>query len=168
MPDSPFKGEDAPFRGARPELDLEKRVARLEDIEAIERLKVAYAAMCDPYDPEGFAALFTEDGVYESKDYGTHTGRDEIRDFIDKVREELTWTVHHISNIDLSIADDGNSASGRWYLFVLETAIEDGKPAGYLVTADYNDTFVKVDGRWYIKHCNPVGKNATRMNEGWN
>jgi hypothetical protein len=38
---------------------IERRLARLEDIEAIQRLKERYAYYCDNgYDADGFASLF--------------------------------------------------------------------------------------------------------------
>ena len=44
-----------------PDADLEARVRRLEDIEAIKQLKARYCALCDAgYDADGIAPLFTE------------------------------------------------------------------------------------------------------------
>jgi SnoaL-like domain len=41
---------------------LEQRVQALEDVNAIRHLKARYAAYCDDqYNPDGLAALFTED-----------------------------------------------------------------------------------------------------------
>ena len=43
---------------------LEQRVQALEDVNTIRHLKVRYAAYCDDhYNPDGLAALFTEDAV---------------------------------------------------------------------------------------------------------
>ena len=61
---------------------LEQRVQALEDINAIRHLKARYAAYCDDhYNPEGIAALFTEDAVWESQGLGRFEGRDDIREF---------------------------------------------------------------------------------------
>src|SRR5262249_60271154 len=50
---------------------LEQRVQVLEDVNAIRHLKARYAAYCDDqYNPEGLAALFTEDAVWESQGLG--------------------------------------------------------------------------------------------------
>jgi hypothetical protein len=44
--------------------DLRRRIAHLEDLEAIRRLKHTYCALCDgPYDAPKLAQLFTEDAV---------------------------------------------------------------------------------------------------------
>ena len=46
--------------------DFDARLTRLEDIEEIKQLKARYCAYCDDgYDPNGIAALFTEDGIWD-------------------------------------------------------------------------------------------------------
>jgi hypothetical protein len=55
---------------------LEQRVQALEDVNAIRYLKARYAAYCDDqYNPDGLAALFTEDAVWESEGLGRFEGR---------------------------------------------------------------------------------------------
>ena len=44
---------------------LEQRVQALEDVNAIRHLKARYTAYCDDhYNPDGLAALFTEDAGF--------------------------------------------------------------------------------------------------------
>ena len=62
--------------------DLEKRIARLEDIEAIKQLKARYSHVCDDdHNPEKITALFAEDGIWESPDFGQAKGHKEIRSY---------------------------------------------------------------------------------------
>jgi nuclear transport factor 2 (NTF2) superfamily protein len=62
---------------------LEQRVQVLEDVNAIRHLKARYAASCDDqYNPDGLAALFTEDAVWESQGRGWFEGREAIRAFL--------------------------------------------------------------------------------------
>ena len=62
---------------------LEQRVQALEDVNAIRHLKARYAAYCDDqYNPDGLAALFTEDAVWESQGLGRFEGREAIRAFL--------------------------------------------------------------------------------------
>ena len=50
------------------EAELAQRVARLEAIDEIKRLKARYCAYCDDdYDPEGIAGLFVEDGLWDGE-----------------------------------------------------------------------------------------------------
>ncbi len=52
-------------------MDLEKRIQRLEDTEAIKKLKYTYAkALDDGYDPEQVADLFIEDGLWSISGVG--------------------------------------------------------------------------------------------------
>ena len=61
---------------------IEQRVQVLEDVNAIRHLKARYAASCDDqYNPDGLAALFTEDAVWESQGLGRFEGREAIRAF---------------------------------------------------------------------------------------
>jgi hypothetical protein len=62
---------------------LEQRVQVLEDVNAIRHLKARYAASCDDqYNPDGLAALFTEDAVWESQGLGRFEGWEAIRAFL--------------------------------------------------------------------------------------
>src|SRR5713101_1964785 len=65
---------------------LEQRVQALEDVNAIRHLKARYAASCDDqYNPDGIAALFTEDAVWESQGLGRFEGRGAIRAFFETI-----------------------------------------------------------------------------------
>jgi len=46
--------------------ELERRIAVLEDIEAIKKLKARYCAICDEdHNPAKITALFAPDGIWE-------------------------------------------------------------------------------------------------------
>jgi hypothetical protein len=150
---------------------LEKRLARLEDIEAISRLKGVYADFCDKgYDPDGMTSLFVDDGVWHSNAFGVYTGRQEIYDFIAGLNDEILWATHFMILPRIDIAEDGQSATGRWYL--LELASMAGLDGGdsrdaVIMSADYNDTFVKVDGEWKIKRVDVVFHHVSNLDQGW-
>ena len=75
---------------------LEQRVRVLEDVNAIRHLKARYAAYCDDqYNPEGLAALFTEDAVWESQGLGRFEGRDAIRAFFRGASQLFTFAIHY-------------------------------------------------------------------------
>ena len=56
--------------------DLEERIAQLEDIEAIKKLKASYCLHVDHANEEGWVSLFTEDAVWESDKFGRFEGRE--------------------------------------------------------------------------------------------
>ena len=74
---------------------LEQRVQALEDVNAIRHLKARYAAYCDDqYNPDGIAALFTEDAVWESQGLGRFEGREAIRAFLDVENYSCSCVTH--------------------------------------------------------------------------
>ena len=76
---------------------LEERILRLEEIEAIRRLKNVYAAHCDNnYDPEALAPMFTEDAVWEMGPLGRFEGRQQIKDFFTEVSGKFTFALHYM------------------------------------------------------------------------
>ena len=132
---------------------LEQRLDRLEDLEAIKQLKARYAHHCDDnYDPDGIASLFVEDGVWEATyPPGTYRSREEIRSFFAEVSKEFIWALHFMICPDIEIADDGQSADGRWYLLGLMTMRDPGEePDPVLVSGIYHDRYVKRDGEWLV------------------
>jgi hypothetical protein len=51
---------------------IERRLTRLEDIEAIKQLKARYCEICDDdHNPERITSVFAEDAVWESAEFGT-------------------------------------------------------------------------------------------------
>src|SRR5437870_169961 len=75
---------------------LEHRVQALEDVNAIRHLKARYAAYCDDqYNPDGIAALFTEDAVWESQGLGRFEGRHAIREFFRGASRLFTFAIHY-------------------------------------------------------------------------
>ena len=62
--------------------ELDTLVKAVEDTNAIRDLKAQYAELCDDnYNPDGIAALFVEDAVWERGPLGTFEGREAIRKF---------------------------------------------------------------------------------------
>ena len=62
---------------------LEARLQVLEDTNAIRNLKSRYAELCDDnYNPDGIAALFAEDAVWENESLGRYEGREAFFFFV--------------------------------------------------------------------------------------
>src|SRR4051794_6523908 len=133
-------------------LSVEERLARIEDVEAIKKLKSTYAKYCDNmYDPDGIISLFVEDGIWEAEPFGIFHGRDEIHAFMSEVSKSIVWALHFMIDPDIDLADDRQSAIGTWYMLGLATMSDPNDPSKtdpVVMTANYRDHYVKVDGKW--------------------
>jgi hypothetical protein len=159
------------FAGARTDEPLEKRLARIEDIEAIKKLKARYAYYCDHgYDADGFVSLFVEDAVWESNAFGTYRGRDEIYRFISTIGKQIVWALHYMICPVVEVASDGRMAKGTWYLLELATMVGTKNPTArdaVIITGNYEDTFVKQGGEWRFKSVKVHFHQVSNLDQGW-
>ena len=141
---------------------LEERIDRLESEREIHALVHRYAELCDAaYDPDGLAALFTEDATWSSRtrdgsvDFGRYEGREAIRAFFAGASRDLgPMTLHYLLEPRVELAEDGGSASGTCYLL----GILERRPAAAVAGSAerervilgglYSHRFQRVDGRW--------------------
>lgn len=151
--------------------ELLRRVERLEDIDALKRLKARYAAICDQgYDPDQLAALFVEDGTWEGGPFGTHRGRDAIRAFFAGISSSFVWALHYVICPNIDVAADGNTATGSWYIWepVTMTRSDDVSATdAVLLMAQYDDEFIKVDGQWMFSTLRANIHHVCDLDKGW-
>ena len=128
---------------------LEKRITRLEDIEAIKQLKARYCHICDDdHNPETVKTVFAEDGIWESADFGTARGHAEISELFANFRKMFNFSQHNIMNPVIEV--DGDRATGIWYIMGPWT-YNDGGEQKWLALR-YDDDYVKIDGSWKYQH----------------
>ena len=147
--------------------DLEARVRRLEDIEAIKQLKARYCAACDDgYDADRLAALFTVDAVWDGgKTFGVATGREAIRRHFSGASTRISIARHQVMNPIIEV--DGDVAKGHWLLFQPCTnASRQGEQAMWLA-ATYADRYARVDGEWLISGTHIDVAFFTAYDQGW-
>ena len=142
-------------------------ISKLDQLESehnIHDLVHRYAELCDQaYDPDGLAALFTEDATWSSQskdgsvDFGRHVGREEIRRFFADASGYLgPMTLHYYFSPRVEVAADGVTAIGHGYTM----AILDRRPSGashdspererVVLGGTYTHEYRKVEGRWLI------------------
>ena len=153
-------------------LSLEERITRLEDIEAIKKLKYQYAAYCDDkYNPDGMVSIFTPDARWVVSGVGGDArGHAELRKVMASLASTVTWALHYMIAPSVELAADGQSATGKFYLFCLFTlAHEDdrSKQDAMMSLGKYTDKFVKLNGRWYFKELNGVIDHGAEWTKGW-
>ena len=143
---------------------LEQRVQALEDVNAIRHLKARYAAYCDDqYNPEGIAALFTEDAVWESQGLGRFEGRDAIRAFFRGASQLFTFAIHYSLNGQIDV--QGDTARAQWYLF-MPCTLGEGNRAMWRAGVDHEE-YVRVTGEWKFTRKTSAPLFHTPFEEGW-
>ena len=143
-------------------LSVEERLDRLESESALQALVHRYAELCDAaYDPDGLAALFTDDATWSSRssdgsvDFGRYDGREAIRAFFAGASRDLgPMTLHYLLAPRIELGADGESASGVCYLLgILDRRPESSPPGSsdrerIVLGGVYTHRFRRVAGRW--------------------
>jgi hypothetical protein len=143
---------------------LEQRVQALEDVNAIRHLKARYAAYCDDqYNPDGIAALFTEDAVWESQGLGRFEGRDAIREFFRGASQLFPFAIHYSLNGQIDV--QGDTARAQWYLF-MPCTLGEGNRAMWRAGIDHEE-YVRVEGEWKFTRKTSAPLFHTPFEEGW-
>ena len=131
--------------------DIESRLRRMEDIEAIRTLKHRYCAACDDdYNVNQLAVLFTEDAVWDGGALGCFNGRDSIRKFFAASSRVAPFAIHQVSNSIIEI--DGDQATGSWYLWEPIVMVRESQPTAMWMAATYSDRYVRVGAEWLFEH----------------
>jgi hypothetical protein len=117
----------------------------LEEKEAIRDLMYRYCFTTDrEADPDKWAGLFTEDGIWDGAEFGRMQGHDALKAFMVKATSGGgAGFRHNMANMLIDV--DGDTAQARSYFTLLQVGPEGPKPfyAGY-----YEDKFVKQGGEW--------------------
>ena len=130
--------------------DLESRIARLEAVEEIRKLKALYCAYCDDkYNPDKLATLFTEDAVWHAAHRGRLEGREAIREFFAGISKKISFAAHLVMNDRIEV--NGERATGRWRMVMASMETFDGAPRAVWSLGDYDEVYVREAGRWRIK-----------------
>lgn len=132
---------------------LEKRITRLEDIEAIKQLKATYCDICDDdHNPDRIASVFAADGIWESPDFGKATGHAEIVTLFQGFKDMFNFSQHNLMNPIIEV--NGNTATAQWYMLGPWNFTEDGRKQWFALR--YNDDYVKQNGEWVYSHLRVV------------
>ncbi len=144
------------------ELTLEERVQRIEDTEAIRRLRYEYCEYGNLYDAKRFVSLFAPGAIWDGGEaLGYHEGLEAIEELVRGAGERIRFSAHYITNEIVDI--DGDSATGRWWLFM--PCVVDGEATWLFAT--YDDEYVRLDGRWLIRKIVLGVKVFDSYEKGW-
>jgi len=138
--------------------DLEARIQRLEDMEAIRQLKHEYAAAADammksPSDAtvSRVASLFSADASGDYGPLGTCEGHAGLHAFFHKLTDMANWSIHSLSNPVTKV--EGDRATGRWYVQVTVNMVGGETPGMQQTLGHYEDEFVRTPEGWKIRRC---------------
>ncbi len=130
-----------------------ERLQFLEDKQEICELKAAYCAACDDdHNPDTVITLFTEDGVWDAPGIATCKTPQELYAFFSGMGTPMGMrnSAHMVMNPRITI--DGDQATGRWRFLMMWTGLPADGPAQYTrIIGNYEDAFVRQDGRWLFK-----------------
>jgi bile-acid 7alpha-dehydratase len=132
--------------------ELEARIRKLEDIEAIKQLKYKYWRCLDQKRWDEMAECFTVDATvsYGGGKY-RFAGRDRIIEFLRSAMgvESGTIGIHHGHHPEIEITSP-TTARGCWALhnYLLNAPQQRGVREG----AFYEDAYVKIGGAWKLQH----------------
>ncbi len=122
----------------------------LEDRFAIIDLCSVYNYTVDQADGEGWAATFTEDGIFNGP-AGQAAGRDNLVAFCGQLAEAFPGGMHFTDNHLFEV--DGDTCQHKCFLD-FKVPSPDGSVASVLL--GYEDVIVKVDGEWLFKRRDVV------------
>jgi SnoaL-like domain len=127
-------------------MTLEQRIRRLEDIEAIRRLRNRYHASVNEGRFCDCRALFTEDAVVELGYLARYEGIEAInRGFLAMGERDRFFIKQFVHGHDVEV--DGETATGQSYL----EARYGRHGVSYLVAGRYDDAYVLVDDTWKFR-----------------
>jgi SnoaL-like protein len=144
--------------------ELERRLTRMEDIEAIKHLKARYCDICDDdHNPAKITTLFVDDGIWEAGGFGKAQGHEGIRQLFQGFQKMISFSQHMVVNPLIEV--NGNTAKGTWYFLGPFTFRKNNEAKWQAVK--YEDDYVKVNGEWKYKHLRAHIRMAAAPNESW-
>lgn len=130
-----------------------QRLQFLEDKQAICELKADYCAACDDdHNPDTVVTLFAKDSVWDAPGIATCHGHDELHAFFTTMGPPsgMRNSAHMVMNPRIKI--DGDRAWGHWRFLMMWTGkATDGGLQFMRIIGNYEDEFIRVDGRWFFK-----------------
>lgn len=127
--------------------NLEARLQRLEDRDAIHQLFIDYGRFLDAGDLDAYASLFAQDGEVMLGPIGRATGRDNIRALMGKILSGRAGSAYHIISSP-TVTLEGDEATSEVMWTVIQRDAE-GKPKLTSI-GRHVDRLVRIDGAWKI------------------
>lgn len=151
-------------------IELEARIRRLEDIEAIRNLKALYCSLVDgavagdASKAVELAGFCVQGSWADFGDFGRFEGQEGLLLFFrDVVPGILSYSAHMVHNPVIAV--EGDSARGEW-VFEVPSTLRANDMAGWL-QGRYVEEYVRTAQGWRFKSITAVFDYATPFDEGW-
>lgn len=148
------------------DLSLAVRIARLEAMQAIERL-IADLGHAFDLGPSAAALrpLFTAAATFTIDGYGVLHGADAIADGVAGNAESgFRWTLHYLVSPRIDLADDGASAELSFMLWEAATA---ASGRAYWIGGSYHARAIADAGAWRFERLELRADLISHYAEGW-
>jgi len=133
-------------------MELAARIGRLEDVEAIKRLKYRYWRCLDLKLWDELAGCFTDDATADYGEGRYHfAGAEAILRFLREAlgRESGSVTVHHGHHPEIELTTE-TTARGTWALYNCRFNV--AQKRSVRIGGYYDDRCLKLAGAWKIAH----------------
>lgn len=126
---------------------------------------------CDNgYMPRELAGLFTEDaeGTWTNIQPGRvdkTKSRADVESFFRGIPSTIKFAAHLIVNPLLNVS--GDRATGKWWLFMPSTFLEEGRAEAKWLLATYEDEYTCLDGVWLFSKVVCDVKFVAAYQDGW-
>jgi hypothetical protein len=148
------------------------RSARLADINAIENLQGSYGYYTDKMLWDEVVDLFADDATLEIGPSGVYVGKDSIRRYLRSLSggregplEGVLYDHFQLQPI-VTVASDGQTAQGRWRLFLM-TGVSGSGSGGNWGEGVYENEYVKEGGVWKISKLHWFATFVAPYEDGW-
>jgi hypothetical protein len=152
--------------------DIEARAVRVDDVNEIENLQGSYGYYTDKMLWDEVVDLFADDGTLEIGPSGVYAGKASIRRYLDSLSggkqgpiEGVLFDHFQLQPI-VTVAADGQSANGRWRLFLM-TGVSGSGSGGNWGEGVYENEYVKQDGAWKIRKLRWYATFVAPYEGGW-
>jgi hypothetical protein len=166
-------GDAARVAALRPRLAaVERRTGRLDDVNELENLQGSYGYYTDKMLWDEVVDLFADDGTIEIGPSGVYTGKDSIRRYLMSLSngaqgplEGVLYDHFQLQPI-ITVAQDGQTANGRWRLFLM-TGTSGSGSGGNWGEGVYENEYVKQGGVWKIRKLHWYATFVAPYEGGW-
>ena len=150
--------------------ELESKIRRLEDIEAIKKLQKAYGYYVEHMMYQEIIDCFS-DSPEVILDWleGKYLGKAGVRKYFERMKTAPADFYHQVMQIAgiVDIEPEGKRARGRWYAFGGMFFPREGTVRRSFVSGIYEMGYIRERGVWKILSIKWVIPYAIRIPEGW-